>query len=255
MGTYKFSDLEEIIEEERAHAHVKATFAEPCAAGMPCSRKGVEYYVKAVMGIDPEVEEESFNHNVDRILAEIGEENLEKAEDELSEGRVYDMRFFRRDEERGAYLKGHMVQAMIKNAASRMGVFMSKRGSKGDMSEGARVEATGMSLLNEDNPRQVYLVDPLGKPVQTEFKEMKGSVTSPKGRVSICHHSEMAPIGTRLEFIYSWLPNKVKEKDMLRVLAGCFDIGLGSSRGVQCGRLQIDEVEITMPKKAKTKTK
>jgi hypothetical protein len=159
----------------------------------------------------------------------------------LTEKRVYGVNCFRRTKI-GPYLGDWMLKACSKQAASRLGIFTDMRGSKGDFSEAGRFSAWGVSLKDKANPRQIYLK----LSGDTYFQEFMGRVSSPRGSVSIIHHSECVPSGSKFDFEWHFLSGKLKEADIADVLSMMMICGLGSVRSLEQGKFAIDNAEIRL---------
>jgi hypothetical protein len=150
----------------------------------------------------------------------------------------------------------HQLKALLKQAASRLGLFKMKGkvGSKGDLAEMGTILAHGPSLKDPDKPWRIFLREgcdekaekdhPDLKKALTRFEVIKGCVGTPSGKRSICHHTEIAPEGTVLEFEIRWPPKKLNTKDMAMVVAGTLSIGLGSCLSMGFGKFEVVTLEI-----------
>ena len=147
-----------------------------------------------------------------------------------------------------------MIHANLKQSASRLGIFVDVRGSKGNFAEAGRVLPIGISKLSE-SPSEIYLIAPDGGPAQTEWSEFKGRVSSPQGNKSIVHHTECAPPGTRFEFEFRFIRGPLKDGDIQDFLALAMIVGLGSVKSLGCGKWRILEAEILEPERVRDKTK
>jgi len=171
--------------------------------------------------------------------------------------RVYQVNVMRRTQ-LGPYLGAHMVQACLKQAASRLGIFSDMKGTKGDLSEGGRVRAVGISARDLRDDR-IYLIDPdEDLPAETRWGQFQGNVRTPQGGKSIQHHSEYVGAGVRFEFVLEFVNgNGLKAEDVRDLLALAMICGLGSCRSLGHGHYRIDQAEINIvarPQRAKKAT-
>ena len=247
MGFLEFDgkELKEIREKHRACAVVKCRMLRPTAGGVPAKEEGVGYFVEHHLEIpkdDPE-----HDRTVKRIMEEeIGERDDTPDQGELADKNVYAVNLIRRNE-KGPFLLEHMVKACLKVAASRLEYFVKKRGSKGDMSEMGTVLAHGASLKDEDRPWEIYLVDENGVSIDTEFHEITGTVSTPQGRKSISHHTEVTQEGAIFEFEFRWPTKKIKPKDIAEIISHIGNIGIGSVRSLEYGGFEVMEAQISWP--------
>lgn len=235
------SDLDQIMAEHRTKATVKCRLLRPLAGGLPAGEDGVKLFVEYQLHIPPETED--FEAAVARILKEeIGERKTDKEGDELETSESYQVNVIRRSE-RGAWIAEHQIKALIKQAASRLGLFSAqkKRGSKGDIAELGTVKACGDSLQDPKRPWEIYLRDN-GKAVKTSFVRLSGSVGTPKGKKSIQHDTEVAPEGTEFEFELWWPAKRLDAEDMAAIMAAATQIGLGSCLSLGYGRFVVIEM-------------
>ena len=255
MGTYTQEGLDAVLEQRRNSAKVTARLLRPLAGGQPATDKGLAAFVEHHLKIEPETAE--FDAAIARIKnEEIGERETTPEAGEVKEQKVYSVNVIRRSP-LGPFVGAHQIQAMLKQAASRQGFFVSRRGSKGGMSEMGTVLATGNSLQNSDRPWEVYLRycngGDLVVPAETQFVEISGSVSSPQGRKSIITHTEVAQEGATISFDFRWPVGKLSEKDMAETVWAATKIGLGSCLSLGYGVWEVESMEIVMgeaPKKA-----
>lgn len=174
---------------------------------------------------------------VKRIKAEeLGERTVNTETGELNERVTYGINVVRRDGF-GPWLGNWMVKANLKAAAQRLGIWVEKMGTKGDMSEMGRVEAHGASALDEDNPGRIYLLDADGtKPAAIYFERFFGRVSGPRGSNSIVHDSECVAPGAVFEFEYRFPTAKLNKDDVLDIFSAAMTIGLGSVKAMECGK-------------------
>jgi hypothetical protein len=242
---YSFEQLNQQYETLTAHVDVEATTVTDLVGGQPGGAPGVTAFVKHHLGLEGDEAEAA----VRRILnEEVGEHDVTPEGGELKEKKVYGINVLRHGS-RGVYLGDWMAKAMIKQAASRVGLFQEQRGSKGNFAEAGRVTAIGISLQDPAHPNHIYLRNPAGDgPAETVFKEFTGRVQTPQGAVSIMHHSEVAAPGTRFAFRFHFLPGKVKEADLVDIFAMTMVCGLGSVRSLECGKFKINRLAVEIPK-------
>jgi hypothetical protein len=248
MSEYSFEQLNGRYEEMTAFAEAECETVTDIVGGQPGGTPGVQAFVSHYLHLEGAEAEAA----VARILnEEIGERDVTPENGELKEKRVYGINVIRRNSH-GPYLGNWMIKAMIKQAASRVGLFVEQRssGAKGNFSEAGRVAAVGISLIDPDHSNHIYLSNAAGDgPAETEFKEFTGRVMTPSGPVSIMHHSEVAGPGSRFAFRFHFLPGKTKESDLVDVFAMTMVCGLGSVRSLECGKFKINKLSVEIPKK------
>lgn len=219
-----------------------ARFTSPVVGGVAAEREGIEQFVTHHLHLIGEEAQAA----TDRIMREeLGERPIPSDEGELKEKLTYGVAVIRRDEH-GPYLGNWMVKACLKQAASRLGLFMSKRGSKGDMAEMGLVMAHGVSLFSGSIPDRIYLRAPGGVlPAPTAFESFKGRVSTPQGSTSICTDREVAAAGTEFGFEFRlYGQSKLTTKDLISVFAAAQNMGLGSAKAFERGKFEIVEMEI-----------
>ena len=222
---------------ERATAH--CIFTTELVGGISADEAGIRAFVKHHLHLP----EEQIEAAVRRIMTEeVGERDTTPETGELTEKLTYGVNVFRRSPA-GPWIGDWMVKACIKAAASRLGLFASKRGSKGDIAEMGRVAAIGDSFLAPDRPEQIYLVDSAGKPIQTYYAEFKGRIQGPQGSASIVSHKECAPAGARAHFEFHWYNGKLSHDNIADIFAAAMNIGLGSAKAFERGKFSV-ELEI-----------
>ena len=228
-------------------------FTTPTVGGQPAGDKALAAFVQHYLCKGKELSDEEIEQEVARIKnEEIGERDTTGELDEINERKSYGLNVIRRDT-KGPYLGTWMIKACLKNAASRIGLFVKKRGSKGDFAEMGKVTAIGLSKQGTDR-RKIHLFSPDGKPAVTYYEEFTGSVSTPNGRTSIKHHSELAPKGTRFSFKFQvpeW--GKIDPKDLKYVFASIMEIGIGSVKAKDHGKFQITKMTILQNKEDKPK--
>jgi hypothetical protein len=240
VEVYNFDQLRKRYEDKTQLAIVSCVLSSELVGGMSATRAGVEVFVKHHMKLEGEAAEKE----VSRIMSEeIGERDVAPEEGELREKRLYGINVLRRSEH-GPWLKDHMFKAALKAAASRIGIFEKKKGSKGDVAELGEVKAWGVSLVEADHPERVYLRTKDGKkPAPTYFDEKKGRVTSPQGSKSIVTQSECVAPGAVFEFAVRFGDKKLSKPDVLDMFAMAMTIGLGSAKAFECGKFRITNLE------------
>jgi len=242
---FKGKDIAKLKVKHQAVARVKCRTLRPVAGGVSADEKGLSYFVRHHLGIDPADPEHM--KTVKRIMEEeVGERDDTPDQGELSEKKIYAVNVIRQSEH-GPFLLEHMIKACFKVVASRLGFFVKKRGAKGDVAEMGMVLAAGASLKNPERPWEVYLVTEDGDGyvrAETEFKEISGSVSSASGRKSISHHTEVVTEGALFEFEFRWLDKKLKKQDVAEIIAFMGDVGVGSVRSLEYGGFEVLEMTI-----------
>ena len=255
--TYNQEDLLRKYEEFTASASCECRFVAELVGGVPAARDDLAAFVRHHLKITDEAEIEKA---VQRILKEeVGEQDVTPPEGEVAEREVYAVNVIRRSKE-GIWLGDWMVKACIKAAASRLGLFVSSKGCKGNFAEAGRVHALGKSLKETDHPERIYLFHQNGQPVETYFQKFMGRVQTPQGPRSIVHDSECAPAGSRFSWEFRFLPGNLNSDEMSKVVSLVGRIGLGSSRALERGTFVIEKCvirglsELKLAKKAEKKT-
>jgi len=258
VKTFSYESLRGRYEARTARVIAECELATELVGGQNASEDGIRAYVEHHLGLEgPEADEA-----VDRILRdEVGERDVPSETGELEEKRVYGINVIRRDSF-GPWLGNWMAKASLKAAASRIGLFAQKRGSKGDMAEMGEVRPYGASLILKEgickdaqrynDLQRIHLLGPDGSAsAETYYKEFKGSVSTPRGRQSIINTAECAPPGTRFAFEYRFAEEKVTEDDIAEVFAIAMNIGLGSCKAFECGKFMIRKLTLEHGRKGK----
>ena len=237
--TFTLDNLRQRYEQRTLLAVADCTLSTDLVGGVPASDEGLRMFAQHQLGLKGKALEEA----VTRIKAEeIANRNLQTDEDELVEVSSLGINLIRRDEH-GPWLGDWMIKACLKAAASRIGLFVQKRGSKGAMAEFGEVQAHGISLNGD--PRHIYPRSPDGKKAaQTEFQHFRGSVSSPQGRRSIVNKSECVPAGSRFSFAFRCQNGALSTEDLADVLACSMVIGLGSCKSFERGKFSIQKLTI-----------
>jgi len=220
-------------------AHVTARFTRDYIGGQPASIEGIKAFVKHHLHLEGEEAENA----VKRIDGQEVQQ-ISGGTDEVDEKQTYGLNVIRRTSEGFAYVGTWQARAMIKQAASRLGLFAAKGkvGSKGDLAEAMLVSPAGDSACAGSH--EIIILED-GKPsVARIFKKFMGSVSTPKGRMSIVHDSEIAPAGSMIQFSVQWPSGKITESDMAAVMGLCERVGMGSVRSLEHGRFEVVELTI-----------
>jgi hypothetical protein len=226
----------------------------PLVGGMSATDNGIRAFIKHHLGIADEAEAEKTFRRIK--VEELGNKPVPSETGELQEQLTYGINVIRRTAI-GPYLANHMIHANLKTAASRLGMFSEMKGMKGNMAEGGVVYPYGASL-KDDRPDCIYLVDANGDSATTYFDEFKGRVQSPKGSVSVIHHSECVPSGTRFSYEFKFIMGKFKESDIKDFLSLSMIVGIGSVKSLGNGKFRIITADIVEPRevrKAESKKK
>ena len=239
------ADLDAQLAKVRSVATVRAKFLRQFVGGQPAKEEGVRAFVQHQALISPDTPE--FEAMVQRILKEeIGDKEKSPEGAELQESSTYGVNVIRHSVA-GPYIAAHQIQACIKQAASRLGLFMAKRGAKGDLAELGTVRAVDSSLADESRPWEIALTQS-GAAAHTSFQLLSGSVSTPMGRKSIQYHAEMADEGSEFAFEIHWPATKIRGKDMGLILAAATQIGLGSCLSLGFGRWEVLDATIEIKK-------
>lgn len=239
MGVWNLEKLRERYEKRAAVVLCECTLATDLVGGLPAGREGVALFVKHQLQLEGDEAEKA----IDRILKEeMGTVPIPDPEGELEEAVTKSVNMVRRDA-LGPFLASHMPKACIKTAASRLGLFMAKKGLKGDMSELGEARACGLSLLNLQYPGNIYFRDAESDaPPKTFFTEFKGRVQTPQGSVSIINNCECVPAGSRFDFEFRFLDGKLPEEGVVDIMSLAMVIGLGSCKAFDRGKFSIQRL-------------
>jgi hypothetical protein len=257
MQEFNYQDLRLEYEKRTAVLRCWCTVATELVGGLPADEKALRAFVEHHLGIAPGTEE--FEKAVQRILKEeVGEHDITPEAGEIKEKQVYGVNVVRRTDSLGPWLGDWMVKANIKQATSRLGIFLDVRGSKGNFAEAGNVRAIDFSLKEPHHPERIYVTnsDPT-QPARTYFKEFMGRVQSPRGATSIIHHSECIAPDSHFAFEYRFLQGQVKDAEIPGVVGLMMVCGLGSVRSMECGKFRVDrctfEANPAEPKEPKAK--
>ena len=242
MVTAIQQELDAMLAEHRQSMTIKARFLRPLAGGQPASDDGLRAFIKHHLGIAPDAPE--FEAAFQRIRKEeIGERSTTPETGEVQTEEVYAVNVIRKSEH-GSFLLEHQLKALIKQAASRLGLFQvkGKVGAKGDIAELGTITATGESLQNQDRPWEIYLRKN-GAAAATHFVPISGSVGTPQGKKSIQHHTEVAEEGAEFSFQIAWPKKRLTMDDMKLILAAATQIGVGSCLSLGYGRFEVVDLQ------------
>lgn len=246
---FTYEDLEQRYSDMTASVICECEAVTPLVGGMSASDSGIRAFIAHHLGIlDPDEAEKTFKRIRDE---ELGGKEVPSETGELKEQLTYGINVIRRTAI-GPYLANHMIHANLKTAASRLGMFAEMRGTKGNMAEGGIVYPHGSSR-KDNRPDCIYLVDQHGDPAATYFDEFKGRVQSPQGSVSVMHHSECVPSGTRFTYEFKFIMGAFKEADIKDFLALSMIVGIGSVKSLGHGKFRILSAEIVEPREARKK--
>ena len=263
MAKYTTSDIDQAYGNLTGSCTVEAEFLTPHMGGQPASEDGIRAFVAYQMGrtnpkLNPNSElhdKAEFERTVKRIMAEEIREDVDTTPEggEIKEAASYAVNVVRRDES-GPYIGAHMIKACLKQAASRLLIFSSKRGSKGDVAEASEVRAWGKSLNLLCSAYNVHLLNADGKPFgpghERTFERVSGRVHGPQGAVSIQTDTEVFPPGTRFCFEFSIFGARITEEDVVNMLAVAGKQGLGSVRSMERGKWRVIEAHVDMKARA-----
>jgi hypothetical protein len=245
MSKYTMKDLNAVYSSYCGSATAVCRLTREIVGGQPATDEGIAAFAKHHLKIpDDQIEQV-----VARIKGEeIGERETTPETGELKEKESYGLNVLRHSDY-GPWIGDWQIKACLKQAASRVGLFVSKRGTKGDIAEMGKVSAYGISLHGPEF--HIYLMDAeADQPAKTDYGKFFGSVTTPSGRKSIVNDAEIAPIGSRFSFRLQWYDAKLTEKDIVSIFAALPVIGLGSAKSLERGKFDIESLEIEMAKKA-----
>lgn len=231
--------LNALLESHRTAIRVKCRMQLPLAGGLPATENGLRYFVKSHMGIPEDSDE--FESVLEKVQEEIGARDTTSEEGELSTEHIYSLNVIRRSQH-GPYVMEHMLKALLKQAASRIGVFQKNRGSKGDLAEMGSVLAIEDSLQNPDRPWEVYLRNGVGA-AKTHFDIVQGCPSGPKGKKSIQTHTEVTDEGTRFAFELRFGKGKITKDLAMHIIAASTQIGLGSCLSLPYGKFIVEDLE------------
>lgn len=227
-------------------------FETEMVGGQPGGELGVRHFV----GHHLKLEGAEAEAAVQRILhEEVGERDTTPEGGELKEQKVYQVNVIRRDQI-GPWVGDWMVKACVKCAASKLGIFKAKLGTKGAVAEMGRVDAWGISRLGNRERiyvlEETYVADNDGgplldyRPAETYFREFPGHVSTPQGMRSILTHAECLPPGGRFAFQLRMpeFGKMMTDEEILNVIAAAGNIGLGSCKAFERGKFAVESLTI-----------
>lgn len=249
---YNSTNLEDVYQELTSVARAEATLLTDMIGGQPADEDGIRSFAKFKLKLDGD--------DLESAVRRIMEEEIRKDVDttpaggEVGEKETYGINVLRRDGDDCAWIGDWQLKAALKCAASRLGIFVAKRGSKGDIAEVGRVSATGQSLDGDRAHIRILTTD--GSPFREHlYTNLMGRVSTPQGAKSITYDAEYAPAGCR----FSWelrIPNdKFSEEDIVNIFAMLGQVGVGSARALEHGKFRIDKLIVNMLPAAQAKAK
>ena len=247
MSSYTKHDLNAVYNHYCGSAIAVCRLTRELVGGQPATDDGIRAFAKHHL----KLAEDQIEAAVARIKREeISERNTTPEAGEIKEKESYGLNTLRHSAF-GPWLGDWQIKAALKQAASRVGLFAAKRGTKGDVAELGMVTAHGISLHGPEF--QVHLIEPAENgngPAQTEYQKFMGRVNTPSGAKSIVNDAETCVIGSRFSFRFQWFDAKLTEKDMLSIFAAMPVVGLGSAKSLERGKYDIESLEIDLPKRA-----
>ena len=244
MSSYNMKDLTAVYGAYCGSAVATCRLTREIVGGQPASDDGIRAFAKHHL----KLADDQIEAAVARIKdEEIGERNTTPEAGEVKEKESYGLNVLRHSEF-GPWIGDWQLKAALKQAASRVGLFVSKRGTKGDIAEMGKVSAHGISLHGPEF--QIHLIDSeIDSAARTEYQKFFGSVNTPAGRKSIVNDAEVCPAGSRFSFSFHWFDGKLTEKDIVTIFSALTVVGLGSAKSLERGRYDIETLDIEMSKK------
>jgi hypothetical protein len=238
-------ELDDLFNEGRISIDMTCRVLRGLVGGQPATEEEVEAYIKFHLKIDPLSDADEFQKTKKRIMTEELNQTIVPDGAEVINEKVYSINAVRKSA-LGVWLGNWMMQACIKQTASRLGLLIHKSqgggklGPKGDLAEMGRVEAIGISLVDPARPWEVHFRDPSSKgPATTHYETLRGSVDTAKGKMSIMYQAEVVDEGSLFSLRFSWPAGRLTAQDMCRIAANTRNVGLGSARSLGWGRFQI----------------
>lgn len=269
--TYNAQDLRARYDALTGSAIALCRLTRELVGGMSADEDGLRNFVEHQLGLKTPEEIEAAVRRIRK--EEIGERNLTpkpgggggvegggEAEPklvsvpELEEKLTYGVNIVRKDSY-GPWLGDWMAKACFKSALSRIGLFMQKKGTKGDVAEMGLVESYGISRAKNGTPlpyRIYFRSDRDGKlPVETYFQQFKGRVSTPQGMKSIVNDCECVPTESWFAFKVQFYNGKLTADNIADAIASMQVIGLGSAKAMERGKFVCEYLEVTIPEKKK----
>lgn len=246
------NEIEERYAELTNCLTVECELTTDMIGGQPAGEEGVASFVKYHLKLVGDEAAQAVQRIMNREGA--GQRDTTPPEGEIKEAESYAVNVIRRTEF-GPYIGDWMLKACFKQAASRIGLFKKKIGTKGDFAEGGRIHAIRYSRKDDD--RKIYLYnydEEVVSDVQTHFRKFRGKVSTPQGATSIVHDSEVAPAGSRFAFEYRFMAGRTTKDEVMSVLALACNCGVGSAKAFECGKFTVVKASLSLvdsPKKEK----
>lgn len=247
MATYLEKDMRARYEAWTRLVVVHGRFLSPCIGGQPAGDDGLAAFVAYYLKLSPGTPE--FGAAVERIKKqEIGEKKTTPEGGEIDTAASYGVNVLRRCEHcKGPVLGAWQIKAALKCAASRLGLFVKKKGAKGDVAEAGEI-LDGEPCVAKAGPtwearRFVHLWNHEKQATPT-FTRLQGKVQTPQGSKSIQHDSETVPVGTTFTFEIRLPRTTLTDKDVLDMIAVAGEVGLGSVRSLEYGNWIAEKVEV-----------
>ena len=248
MSRYTMQDLSAAYAAYSGSAIAVCRLTREIVGGQPATDEGIRAFAEHHLHIP----EDKLDEVVARIKGEeIGERERTPPNGEVKEKESYGLNVLRHSTF-GPWIGDWQIKAALKQAASRVGLFVAKRGTKGDIAEMGKVSAHGISLHGREF--QIHLIDAKtdSAAASTMYQNFKGRVNTPSGAKSIVNDAECAPIGSRFSFRFQWFDAKLTEADVVSIFSALTVIGLGSAKSLERGKFDIESLDVEMPKRKKT---
>jgi len=252
MGQYKADELAELYEELTGLVVADLEFMRDVIGGLPAKEKDLRQFCQHHLGLAGDELERA----IQRIQhEELGEKSVPTPEGgELEHKATYGLKVFPRDAEGHPGVSDHQIKACLSTAATRLGIFSRRMGSKGDFREVGLARGHGPSVSVSPGHLRFYNGDgqALGK---LDYHKLMGSPSGPKGTRSIVTDCEFAPAGSKLSIELRFSFAKLTESDIAEMFAFAQEIGLGSARSMQYGKFRVLNLDIRPNKRARKEEK
>ena len=201
---------------------MELAFRERCYGGQPKSKEVYEAWANA-KGEHP-------REPLDEKLRVLHLEDKEtESENDLREETELAWTGFRSDSN-GIYLRDFMVEAMIKQCGTTLGIFTKKRGSKGITQHGLHV-----------HPREIHFTNKL----EADASEViAGHVSTAQGKRDILKkvdYVEDAILAFQIKLLLG--QSKLSEKDLFRMFHLAQENGLGACRSRGGGKFDVVKMD------------
>lgn len=250
---YTGAEVKDLLEQRRSSAIVECRVNYGLVGGLPATGAGLEAFVKHHLKLDPD--SKAFTEAVQRIAhEEVGERETTPEGGEVPTSEVYAVNNIRYHRGIGPYIMGHQVIALLKQSASRLGIYSQRKGpggmgSRGDIAEFGSVLAAGVSLQEPDRPWNIHLRNSNGGGrAVTEWHKLSGTVNTSQGKKAIMHHSEVALAGTLYSWEFRWPGERLDGQDIALIVAGAAEIGQGSCLSLGYGEFEILKLTVNYVK-------